>query len=201
MITGVVALSEASNLCLCVTALLPQHRGLSRFLYTAFPTIPMKGALHCQDITSNSIPRSWGTAQVILEAAMAEFELNVNISEFRFSCAHFIAHNGVRERLHGHNYTVAIRLVGKDTLNSDGYLVDFSIVKKEMRAICKSLHESFICPMKSSAIKITEVGTQLCMECDDGSKFSFPLRDCSLLPIHHSSVEQLAHYVWCKLVR
>jgi hypothetical protein len=43
MITGVVALSEASNLCLCVTALLPQHRGLSRFLYTAFPTIPMKG--------------------------------------------------------------------------------------------------------------------------------------------------------------
>lgn len=132
---------------------------------------------------------------------MSEFELYLNRNDFKFSCAHFVAHHGVRERLHGHNYTVSIRLIGSDQLNSDGYLVDFGVVKKEMRAICMSLNESFISPMKSPALKISQREEQLCIVCDDGSKFSFPVRDCSLLPIQHSSVEQLAHYVWCRLVR
>lgn len=132
---------------------------------------------------------------------MSEFELFINRSDFKFSCAHFIAHGGVRERLHGHNYTVTVRFIGTEMINQDGYLLDFAIVKREMRAICKSLNESFLCPMKSPALKIAEEEMQLCLVCEDGAKFSFPISDCSLLPIKHSSVEQLAHYVWCRLVR
>jgi 6-pyruvoyl-tetrahydropterin synthase len=31
----------------------------------------------------------------------------------KFSCAHFIAYDGFRERLHGHNYNLTLRLIGK----------------------------------------------------------------------------------------
>lgn len=59
----------------------------------------------------------------------------------KFSCAHFIAYKGFRERLHGHNYTMSVCLIGRDKLGSDGYLIDFGDVKKVARALCKSLNE------------------------------------------------------------
>ena len=32
--------------------------------------------------------------------------------DFKFHCAHFVAFKGYRERLHGHNYTVGVRMRG-----------------------------------------------------------------------------------------
>jgi 6-pyruvoyl tetrahydropterin synthase len=43
----------------------------------------------------------------------AEFEVFVGKEDFKFSAAHFVAFNGFRERLHGHNYQVAVRLKGQ----------------------------------------------------------------------------------------
>ena len=60
----------------------------------------------------------------------------------KFSCAHFIAYKGFRERLHGHNYTMSVCLSGhEDKLGKDGYLIDFGDVKKNARALCKSINE------------------------------------------------------------
>ena len=42
----------------------------------------------------------------------AEFEVFVGKEDFKFSAAHFVAYDGFRERLHGHNYQVAVRLKG-----------------------------------------------------------------------------------------
>ena len=57
--------------------------------------------------------------------------------------------------------------------------------------------------MNSEDLIITTIEDtqQLCLECEDGSKFSFPKSDCCLLPIKHSSAEELAHYIWCCIVR
>lgn len=54
--------------------------------------------------------------------------------DFRFSCGHFVAYDGYRERLHGHTYTVKMCLGGR--LNSDGYVVDFNLCKRIVREIC-----------------------------------------------------------------
>jgi 6-pyruvoyl-tetrahydropterin synthase len=43
----------------------------------------------------------------------AEFEVFVGKEDFKFSAAHFVAFDGFRERLHGHNYQVAVRLKGQ----------------------------------------------------------------------------------------
>ena len=84
-----------------------------------------------------------------------EFSVQISKPDFRFNCAHFIAHKGIRERLHGHNYGLVIKVTGSDSISVDGYVMDFKEIKKVTRAICSSLNESFICPMKSTALKIT----------------------------------------------
>ena len=134
-------------------------------------------------------------------ATMAEFEVFVSKADFKFNCAHFIAFQGFRERLHGHNYTATVKATGGPTVGPDGYVMDFGDIKKAMRLLCKELNEYFICPDKSDCLAITETETQLCLECEDGASFSFPKGDVIRLPIAHSSAEELAHYLWCRLVR
>ena len=132
---------------------------------------------------------------------MSEFEVFLSKEDMKFNCAHFIAYKGFRERLHGHNYRISIRIVGGETIDNDGYVIDFGDVKKFARELCKSINEYFICPMNARDMKITEEGSQICIECEDGAKFSFPRSDCAMLPLVHSSAEELAHWFWCCLVR
>jgi dihydroneopterin triphosphate aldolase (PTPS-III) / 6-pyruvoyltetrahydropterin synthase len=41
------------------------------------------------------------------------FEILIKKSDMKFSCAHFIAYDNFREKLHGHNYNLTIKLIGK----------------------------------------------------------------------------------------
>lgn len=132
---------------------------------------------------------------------MAHFEISLAKPDFTFNASHFIAYRGYRERLHGHRYTVSLKFVGKDTLNSSGYLIEFGEIKKVVRAVCNDLDEYFLCPMKSDVLRINENHNQILIECEDGSAFSIPKSDCKLLPIAHTSAEELARYLWCRVVR
>lgn len=78
----------------------------------------------------------------------------VSKADFKFNCAHFVAYNGFRERLHGHNYTISVKITGSDCVGNDGYVIDFGVIKKAARNICKSMNEYFICPMKSTDMKV-----------------------------------------------
>lgn len=91
--------------------------------------------------------------------------------------------------------------MGGDNIGDDGYVIDFGDIKKATRLLCKEINEYFICPMNSTSIDIKTVDGQICLECEDGAKFSFPNGDCALLPLIHSSAEELAHYMWCRIVR
>ena len=53
--------------------------------------------------------------------------------------------------------------------------------------------------MKSDVLSITQDDQQLHIVTEDGAKFSFPVADCTLCPIVHSSVEELAEY-FCKML-
>jgi 6-pyruvoyltetrahydropterin/6-carboxytetrahydropterin synthase len=56
------------------------------------------------------------------------YELN---KDFVFSAAHFVPHEGAGgcSRVHGHNYTVNLTIVG-DSLDEMGFLANFSELKK-----------------------------------------------------------------------
>ncbi len=79
--------------------------------------------------------------------------------------------------------------------------MDFGDVKVAVRSICKSMNEYFICPMYADCVTLTEADQQICLECEDGAKFAFPRGDVLLLPIVHSSAEELAHYLWYTIIR
>ena len=120
--------------------------------------------------------------------------------DFKFHAAHFVAFEGYRERLHGHNYRAGVRVLGSRKISADGYVVDFGHIKKVTRKICKELNEHFLCPMLSDVMDISVVDGQVILSCQDGSHFSFPEEDCAKLPIVHATAEELAIYLWSQIV-
>ncbi len=64
------------------------------------------------------------------------FEVRV---EAGFSAAHFLRdYHGKCENLHGHNYKVFAHARGS-VLDEGGMLLDFSVLKKTLRTVCKEL--------------------------------------------------------------
>jgi 6-pyruvoyl-tetrahydropterin synthase len=126
---------------------------------------------------------------------MPEREISVEGGDFKFSCAHFVAYKGFREKLHGHNYTVSAKLGGE--LGPDGYILDFGVVKQALRQACKALNEGVIIPTHSDVLNITVGEKQVEIVTKEGGAFySIPVEDCKLLPLVHSTAEELAEYLW-----
>jgi 6-pyruvoyl-tetrahydropterin synthase len=101
---------------------------------------------------------------------------------------------------------VGVRLLGSRKIASDGYVVDFGDIKKVTRAICKQLNEHFLCPTLSDVLDII-VSTEtegspstVTISCQDGSVFVFPKSDCAMLPIVHATAEELAIYLWSRIL-
>jgi len=134
---------------------------------------------------------------------MASFDVYVSKDTFKFNAAHFVAFDGYRERLHGHNYRVGIRLLGKSTIGRDGYVIDFGCIKDVCKRVCKRMNEHFLVPMHSDVLTITEEGEQgesIRIVCQDQSVFVFPRSDCLMLPIVHATTEEIAIYLWSELL-
>jgi len=121
------------------------------------------------------------------------FEVFVGKENLKFNAAHFIAYPGFRERLHGHNYQVTVRVEGD--LGADGYVLDFGLVKQATKRVCEALDEYTILPALSDCLRITEQGEGVEVVYEDGARFVFPRADVILLPIVHTSAEELARYV------
>jgi dihydroneopterin triphosphate aldolase (PTPS-III) / 6-pyruvoyltetrahydropterin synthase len=145
--------------------------------------------------------RNMATPNTTVAAATASFEVYVSKDTFKFNAAHFVAFEGYRERLHGHNYRVGVRLLGQRQIGADGYLIDFGNVKKVTQQVCKRLNEHFLCPMYSNVLTIVADDESVRIECHvDGSHFVFPRRDCAMLPIVHATAEEMAIYEYAEIL-
>jgi 6-pyruvoyltetrahydropterin/6-carboxytetrahydropterin synthase len=121
------------------------------------------------------------------------FTLHVAKESFKFAAAHFITYPGFREALHGHNYAVAVTVEGE--LGATGYVLDFGLVKQIARRLCEELDERVLVPVRSETLRIAERGGTVELDCEDGARFVLPRADVVLLPIAHSSAEELARYL------
>jgi 6-pyruvoyl-tetrahydropterin synthase len=120
------------------------------------------------------------------------FSIHVTKENLKFSAAHFIAYPGFREPLHGHNYQVGVRVEGQ---LADS---DFGLIKKVTKEIADRLDERTIIPAKNDCLAIERSGNELSVHYGQ-DRFIFPLSDVAILPIAHSSAEELAHYIWKEL--
>ncbi|GMI43183.1 hypothetical protein TeGR_g14391 [Tetraparma gracilis] len=135
------------------------------------------------------------------------FSVAVAKQEFKFNLAHFVAFPGFRERLHGHNYHMSITLHSSQISKNDGYVLDFGDVKTAVRKICKGMNERVVIPTKSNVLTISSLPAtppsnqpHISLICEDGSLFVFPLDDCLLLPLVHSTVEEMTLYIYGRVL-
>ena len=128
--------------------------------------------------------------------AKAEFSIWVAKENLKFSAAHFIAYPGFREPLHGHNYQIGVRVEGR--LAATGYVLDFGLIKRLTKEIADRLDEHTIIPMNSDCLRVVREQGQIIVHYDK-DYFAFPATDVALLPIVHSSAEELARFIWNEL--
>jgi 6-pyruvoyl-tetrahydropterin synthase len=127
----------------------------------------------------------------------SNFSIHVAKENLKFSAAHFIAYPGFREPLHGHNYQVGVYLEG--SLASTGYVIDFGLIKKLTKEIVDRLNERTIIPANSDCLKIDGPRDGKVRIVYEGDEFVLPVADVCLVPIVHSSAEELARYIWDEL--
>ena len=63
------------------------------------------------------------------------------------------------------------------------------------------LDERVLVPTRSDTLTVTERGGAVELDCEDGSRFVLPRADVVLLPVAHSSAEELARYLCERLTR
>lgn len=113
--------------------------------------------------------------------------------QYKFSCAHMtVFPDGTKERLHGHNYTIAVALdVARVELAS---MVPFAAIKACLADLCAAWKEHVLIAARNPHLAIlrddTELELTLC-----GQRYAMPREDALLLPIDNVSVEALAAHV------
>ncbi len=95
---------------------------------------------------------------------------------FKFNSSHFVAYDGYREPLHGHNYKVSIKVMAK-SLNSSSMVIDFDLIKPVMNDIVNQLKHCLLLPKNNPYLKITEEESSVKVVCQDNSVFIFPAQD------------------------
>lgn len=128
---------------------------------------------------------------------MSIFSVSIGKEQLRFTAAHFIAFRGFREPLHGHTYRAAVTVSGP--VGADGYVVDFLVLKRIAEEECDKLHFATLLPERSDCLTIRTDGESVEVDCEDGARFRFPRADVRLLPIVHSSSEEIAQYLITRL--
>lgn len=128
---------------------------------------------------------------------MSVFSVSIGKEMLRFTAAHFIAFRGFREPLHGHTYQAQVTVSGP--VGPDGYVVDFLVLKKIAEEECAQLHFRTLLPRHSDCLTLAEQETTITVQCEDGSQFLFPRQDVRLLPIVHTSSEEIARHLLARL--
>lgn len=117
-----------------------------------------------------------------------------------FSAAHFITFNrDVCERLHGHNYRVAVEVEGP--LDENQYVIDFIALRDELKAITDELDHRMLLPTGHPLIRVTAGEREVeVVFTPDARRWVFPLGDCAMLPVTNTTAELLAKYIGERLI-
>ncbi|HKM13902.1 MAG TPA: 6-pyruvoyl tetrahydropterin synthase family protein [Candidatus Methanomethylophilaceae archaeon] len=116
-------------------------------------------------------------------------EIDGEYSGIRFSACHFIPKHEKCSRLHGHSYVVRLRLEGD--INDNGMLMDFVILKKELRSIMSSMDHRTLLPASSKDVKLTIIDDSVEVN-TCGKRYVFPLEDVVILDLSNTTAEEMA---------
>jgi 6-pyruvoyltetrahydropterin/6-carboxytetrahydropterin synthase len=115
-----------------------------------------------------------------------------------FSAGHFITYDGDHcERLHGHNYRVAVEVDGD--LDANHYVFDFIALKQHTKAITDTLDHRMLLPTESDLVRVEEREGAVHVRYGE-RRWLFPREDCVLLPVENTTAELLGRYIGQQLL-
>jgi 6-pyruvoyltetrahydropterin/6-carboxytetrahydropterin synthase len=130
--------------------------------------------------------------------AAGMFTLELAKEDFKFSAAHFTLFGAERgELLHGHNYQVSVRLLGRE-LDDLELLVDLACLKERIRELCSGLDSRTLLPERSPHLQLRASSGEVEARFQS-RRYVFPEADTLLLPLRNISVESLARFLWQEL--
>lgn len=124
---------------------------------------------------------------------MTAHRISIAREQYKVSCAHMtVFPDGSKERLHGHNYTIAIAIdVDRVDLPS---MLPFSPIKAALAELCAAWKERVLVATKNPWFELVrdddELEFRLC-----GDRYVLPRQDALLLPLDNISVEALAAHI------
>ena len=123
---------------------------------------------------------------------MNKRHVTVSGVRLKFASAHMATLGNELEPLHGHNYSVSVKVEG--TLSNDFWVIDFSKIKGITRDICDRLDHKFLLQAKSNLLSSTL--EQETWHLSFGSRvYQLPQSDVAVLPIENSTAELLAEWI------
>ena len=88
---------------------------------------------------------------------MTPYRVRIEKDYTVFCAGHFITYDGHQcEPLHGHNYRAAVAVEGP--LDENFYVLDFTRLKRALRAVVDRLDHRMLLPTKNALIEVTHVG-------------------------------------------
>jgi 6-pyruvoyltetrahydropterin/6-carboxytetrahydropterin synthase len=126
-----------------------------------------------------------------------KYHVRIAKAEHVFSAAHFITFGEQCERLHGHNYHVAVEVRGP--LDENHLVVDFLLLRAKLRDITGALDHYVLLPSQHPQMRVVDDGRQVTVAFGE-SRWEFPSGDCRLLPVANTTAELLAAYIGGQLL-
>ena len=116
--------------------------------------------------------------------------------KFAFSAAHAGLHDGEFEPLHGHSFTVTLRLHGEP--DEAGMVCDYTDAKNALAAVIAPLKRRTLMPAKLPDGRCEQDGDQVVIACG-AKRYSLPAGDVVLLPVSNTTTEQIAAWLLTEL--
>ena len=124
------------------------------------------------------------------------FRVRVTKDHLVFSAGHFITietpGGQICERLHGHNWRVAVEVAGP--LDQNQYVFDFIALRDNLQNIVDRLDHRMLLPTRHPQIQVhaDNVETEVRYH---HRRWVFPSDECVLLPIEQTTAELIARWI------
>lgn len=120
--------------------------------------------------------------------------LHLSKQKFKFSSGHFLIFDETRaEKLHGHNYSVHVRVTpsSEEHRSTQGYWVDFTELKKIIQLELDKWDEHVLLPALHPDMKVQKNKNNFDISFRERF-YSLPQSEVILLPVVNTSVEELS---------
>ena len=119
--------------------------------------------------------------------------IEIHKQYLHFSVAHFTIFSATqRERLHGHNFRIAVSVTGE--VDDNGLCFDYAIYKKILQELCSRFDEYTLIAQNSPHLDIRS-DKQFHYVIHNGITMPLLKTDTILLPIRNVTIEEMSQYL------